>query len=207
MNFKKIIQSAGMLSLLFGMPLVAGQITLEWDGSTTFNDNTTALTGLSGYRVYWGATAGARTDNQLFSHTSNGGTVTKLLNVVDARLDPTRTYFFVVRAVANGLESLDSNEISGQPIASTTPPITPTSEPVLTRKFVSPTTGITFSNTSELKIYDVSGREIFSKSDPAGSVDWIGQDDSNMKVESGAYIAQYKGTDGKTRRTAIAVVK
>ncbi len=84
--------------------------TLTWEPPTANTDDT-ALTDLAGYRLYWGASTGAYTNNQdlgMASCADMAGTMTctYTLTGLDAG-----TYFFAVTAYnVGGYESVRSNE-------------------------------------------------------------------------------------------------
>src|SRR3990167_1890015 len=78
-----------ILSLtLFSGPLYAGTATLSWDPPTT-NVDGSPLTGLSGYKVYYGTVSGN------YTQTINVGNVT---TYIAANLTDGLTYYFAVTA-------------------------------------------------------------------------------------------------------------
>jgi len=105
-----------ILSLtLFSGPLYAGTATLSWDPPTT-NVDGSPLTGLSGYKVYYGTASGN------YTQTINVGNVT---TYIAANLTDGVTYYFAVTASDTlGNESGYSNEVSKTTGAvDTTPPV------------------------------------------------------------------------------------
>ena len=105
-----------ILSLtLFSGPLYAGTATLSWDPPTT-NVDGSPLTGLSGYKVYYGTASGN------YTQTINVGNVT---TYIAANLTDGITYYFAVTASDTlGNESGYSNEVSKTTGAvDTTPPV------------------------------------------------------------------------------------
>jgi len=105
-----------ILSLtLFSGPLYAGTATLSWDPPTT-NVDGSPLTGLSGYKVYYGTASGN------YTQTINVGNVT---TYIAANLTDGLTYYFAVTASDTlGNESGYSNEVSKTTgTVDTTPPV------------------------------------------------------------------------------------
>src|SRR3990170_1502633 len=106
-----------ILSLtLFSGHLYAGTATLSWDPPTT-NVDGSPLTGLSGYKVYYGTASGN------YTQTINVGNVT---TYIAANLTDGLTYYFAVTAYDTlSNESAYSNEVSKfiQAEVDTTPPV------------------------------------------------------------------------------------
>jgi PKD repeat protein len=100
---------------LFSGPLYAGTATLSWDPPTT-NVDGSPLTGLSGYKVYYGTASGN------YTQTINVGNVTAY---IAANLTDGLTYYFTVTASDTlGNESGYSNEVSKiTGTVDTTPPV------------------------------------------------------------------------------------
>lgn len=87
--------------------------TLTWDASTDAGSP-----GFQGYNVYRSETAGGETGPAL-----NGGTPITALTFTDLTVVAGHTYFYVVTALANGLESVHSTEVSGTiPFSAPNPP-------------------------------------------------------------------------------------
>ncbi len=77
-----------------------GSATLSWAPPTQYTDGT-ALTNLSGYRIYYGTAAGALTQSISVNNAS-------VSTYIVENLSPA-TWYFAVKAVANGVESDFSN--------------------------------------------------------------------------------------------------
>jgi HYDIN/CFA65/VesB family protein len=73
-------------------------VSLSWTPSTS--------TGLSGYNVYRGTASGAYGATPVNSSPVSGA------NYTDSSISASQTYFYVVKAVASGVESANSNEVS-----------------------------------------------------------------------------------------------
>ncbi len=80
-----------------------GSVTLSWEAPTQNTDGT-QLTALSGYRIYYGTSAGALTQSVDISNAS-------VSTYVVANLAPA-TWYFAVKAISNGVESDLSNVAS-----------------------------------------------------------------------------------------------
>ena len=92
--------------------MLAATVTLTWDAPTTNSDNT-ALTDLSGYRVYMSTASGQYNSGNIVKNnipaSSSTGGVTETTTVDNL---PNGTYYFVVTAYdIYGNESGNSNEI------------------------------------------------------------------------------------------------
>lgn len=102
-----------MLSLLLA-------VTLAWDPPAD-------LSGVSGYRLYWGPASG-----QYVSSEDAGSNTEE--TIPDDQFAPGATYFFVARSYSSaGLESSNSNEVSWTRPALPTP--TPTPQPPQNLRF------------------------------------------------------------------------
>lgn len=77
--------------------------TLTWVASTDAGE-----AGFQGYNVYRSEVGGTETTPAL-----NGATPLNALTFTDTTVVAGKTYFYVVTAVANGLESVHSMEVSG----------------------------------------------------------------------------------------------
>jgi hypothetical protein len=80
-----------------------GNVTLAWQAPTENTDGT-ALTNLSGYKIYYGTQSGAYSASITLN---NAGLTTYVVENLSAG-----TYFFAISAIANGVESDFSAEAS-----------------------------------------------------------------------------------------------
>ncbi|MFZ3091178.1 MAG: fibronectin type III domain-containing protein [Nitrospirota bacterium] len=101
-----------ILCLLNANTVLAASVTLTWDAPTTNSDNT-ALTDLSGYRVYMSTTSGQYNSGNIVKNnipaSSSTGGVTETTTVDNLT---NGTYYFIVTAYdIYGNESGNSNEI------------------------------------------------------------------------------------------------
>lgn len=93
--------------------MAAHSATLSWIASTDSGE-----AGFAGYNIYRSTVSGAEAAPAL-----NGATPINALTFTDTTIVAGQQYFYIVTAVANGLESVHSAEVSGSaPFSAPAPP-------------------------------------------------------------------------------------